>query len=112
MQDEFTQRIKQIEEELLALKTNSKYTSAKPMEYASVAVTESGVYRITYRNIDENILAMVTNAYPTQIFTEVRARNIQGSIQDVEIFIDPDYIGGAVQLTILSTAEVVGFQKV
>lgn len=112
MQDEFAKRIKHIEDELLALKTNSKYTSAKPMEYTSVDVTESGVYRITYENTEENILSIVTNALPSQLYEEVKARSIQGTHQDVEIFIDPTYAGEVVRLTVLSTAQVIGFEKV
>lgn len=112
MQNEFEQRIKKIEEELLALKTGSKYTSAKPMNYQSVDVTESGVYRVAYKDNGENILAFILNALPIQLYEEVRARSILGTTQDVEIYIDPDLVATTVQLTILSTCEVIGFEKI
>lgn len=112
MQNEFEQRIKKIEDELLALKTGSKYASAKPMNHRSVDVTESGVYRITYKDNEENILAFVLNALPIQLYEEVRARSILGTTQDVEIYIDPDLVATTVQLTILSTCEVIGFEKI
>lgn len=112
MQNEFVNRLNNIKKELLNLKTNKKYTQARPINYASVDVTESGLYRITYKNNDENILSFVSNALPIQLFEEVRARAVQNNTQDVEIYIDPDLAGHAIQLTVVSTAEVVGFAKV
>lgn len=112
MRDEFSQRIKKIEEELLALKTASKYTSAKPMNYTSVEVNESGIYRLEYQDEDENILSIVLNAWPIQVFEEVRARTVGGKFQDVEVYIDPDLVAEVVELTVLSTSPVVGFSKV
>ena len=101
-----------IKKELLNLKTNKKYTQARPINYTSIDVTESGLYRITYKNNDENILSFVSNALPVQLYEEVRARTINNNTQDVEIYIDPDLLGHTIQLTVLSTSEVTNFQKV
>lgn len=113
MQNEFTNRIKKIEEELLNLKTNSKYTQAKPINYTSIDVNQSGIYRITYKSNGENILSYVTNALPIlQLYEEVKPRSVQNNTQDVEIYIDPDLVTSTLQLTVLSTNEVIGFQKI
>lgn len=112
MEKDFAQRIKRIENELLALKTGSKYSSAKPMNYRTVDITESGVYRITYENNGENILSIVVNALPIQEFEEVKARTVVGQVQDVEIYRDPALIFETIQLTILSTCKVINFEKI
>lgn len=112
MQNEFVNRLKKVQDELLALKTNSKYTQAKPINYASVDLTQSGIYRITYMDNDENILSFVSNALPNQLYEEVKARTIQNNVQDVEVYIDPDLVGHTIQLTIIATSEVIGFAKV
>ena len=112
MQNEFVNRLANIQKELLNLKTNKKYTQARPINYTSVDVTQSGIYRLTYKNNDENILSFVMNALPIQTYEEVKAHTIQNNTQDVEIYIDPDLLGNTIQLTVLSTSEVVSFQKV
>lgn len=111
MQNEFVNRLKKAKEELLDLKTNSKYTQARPINYSSVNVTQSGVYRLTYRDNDENILSFVTNALPAQIYDEIKPRTIQNNAQDVEIYIDPGSVG-TIRLTVLSTSEVINFQRI
>lgn len=112
MQNEFANRLKNIQNELLNLKTNSKYTQARPINYTSIDVTSSGVYRITYKDNDENILSFVTNALPIQLYEEVLARTINGNTQEVEIYIDPDLVGTTIQLTVLATSEVINFEKI
>lgn len=112
MQNQFANRLKKIQDELLELKTNSKYTQAKPIDYASVDLNQSGVYRITYKNTGENILSFVTNALPIQLYEEVKARTIQNNTQDVEVFIDPDLVGNVIQLTIIATAPVISFVRI
>lgn len=112
MQNEFVDRLKKAQLELLEIKTNSKYTQARPINYSSVDVTQSGVYRITYKNNDENILSFVTNALPIQLYEEVKPRTINGNTQDVEIYIDPDLVGNTLQLTVIATAEIIGFEQI
>ena len=112
MENQFVIRLKKIQDELLNLKTIGKYTSTIPFNFTSVDITSSGLYRITYNDNDENILSFITNALPVPLFESVKARSINGNIQDVEIYIDPDLLSSVLQLTILSTNEVIGFEKI
>lgn len=109
MQNEFVNRLNNIKKELLNLKTNKKYTQARPINYTSVSVSESGIYRFTYSNNGENVLSFIDRSSP--VYIEVLCRSIQNYMQDVEIYINPQSPVTS-QLTVLSTSEVIGFQKV
>lgn len=56
MKNDFDIELKNIEEELLNLKTASKYVSIKNAYSASIPVT-TGLYRITYAASDEPIIS-------------------------------------------------------
>ena len=59
MKNEFVQEIKNIEDELLALKTGADYTSVRPASYATAANVYTGVYQINYEAGDEPIFSIV-----------------------------------------------------
>lgn len=52
-------RIKSMEEELLALKTSSKYTSVRSASYTVSGMVYTGVYRVTYGGEDQEIFAIL-----------------------------------------------------
>lgn len=57
MKNDFDTEVKNIEKEILNLKTASEYVSIKNAYSVSVAVT-TGLYRITYAASDEPIISM------------------------------------------------------
>lgn len=59
MKNEFDQRIKDNEQEILDLKTASEYTSVKLANFTSSTLVRTGVYQITYGAPNEEIISSV-----------------------------------------------------
>lgn len=95
MDNEFADRIKKLNLELLALKTASLYTSIRNTVTAFSGNVYTGVYRIDYDNNGENIISDVyTNKY-RQVLGSVSLRTPQGSFQLVDVNTTyPDTSGG------------------
>lgn len=113
MKNDFSDKIKSIEEELLALKTNSQYTMARGFTFSSPTVSSTGVYRITYRSQGEQILSSITSLYPwNEDVARIWARTPIGDTQDVEVSINPNWSGVNVYLSVTSNYPIVSIQKI
>lgn len=85
MNEEFGNKIKNIEREILDLKTASLYTSIRNTITAYSGVVSTGVYKIVYNNQGENIISDVyTNKYK-KLAGSVSLRTPQGSEQFVDV---------------------------
>lgn len=83
MANEFVSEIKDIELELLALKTASEYTSVKSVETTPSQDVYTGLYRIDYATNGNEIVAMIYTANDN--YTRVHPRTPGASSQIVEI---------------------------
>lgn len=85
MKNDFSDRIKKIEEELLALKTSSLYTSIRNTVTAFSGTVSTGLYRINYRTNGETIISEIFSNKNKQTNGGIYPRTPQGSSQIVEI---------------------------
>lgn len=104
MENEFTKRLKNIEKELLALKTASLYTSTRNIFSASSGSVYTGLYLITYNNQGEKILSQIY-FNRQQSNGDISARTINGNTQIVEI--NTTYAAGNSPVTYTTTFYVV-----
>lgn len=80
MQNEFDQRLKNMEQELLDIKTASIYSSVKSAETSAGSQVKTGLYQITYEGGDTNIMSLMFVGYGN-----VYPRTPQGDTQIIEI---------------------------
>lgn len=59
MDNEFDRRLKNIEKEILNLKTSHEYTSVKNARYSASTQVYTGLYKITYENTSEKVFSLV-----------------------------------------------------
>lgn len=114
MNDDFSNRIKKIEQELLDLKTSSLYTSIRNTVTAFAGTVSTGVYRVDYNNSGENIISDVyTNRYK-QTSGSVSLRTPQGSYQliDVDTTDRNTGIPSTTSLVVVSNVPVVSITRV
>lgn len=113
MREEYTKSIAKIEDELIALKTASSYTSVKNASYGSMWQVSTGLYRITY---DNNNNYICTQGYLGGIGNEwgpPSFRTQSGNTQIMEVVTTTT--SGAVQtvpLTLVSNWPIVFVQKI
>ena len=85
MNDDFLSRMKNIEMEILELKTSSLYTSVRNTITAFSGTVSTGVYKIVYDNKGERIISDVyTNKYKKSDGS-ISLRTPQGSNQMVDV---------------------------
>lgn len=58
MNNDFSKRLKEIEAELLRLKTASEYSSIRSVSLTHPVSVTTGLYRVTYEQTNEPIIAM------------------------------------------------------
>ena len=93
MKNDFDERIKNIEQELLALKTSSLYTSIRTTVATASGSVRTGTYRINYNNNGESIISSVYSNKYKQRYGGIYPHTPQGSSQLVDInttYPDPD----------------------
>lgn len=113
MNNEFSLKIKRIEDELLALKTNSRYALARGFEYASPTVASTGIYRITFEAGSEAIFSTVTasEAWRDDV-ARIQGRTPGTNTQDIEVAVNPNYTGTNIRLSVISNRRVVSIDKI
>lgn len=117
MKNEFDKEIKYIEDELLDLKTASEYTSIKNASVFSNLRVTTGLYRITYKQSDNPIIAMVYKGIPAN-YGVYYLRTPSGNTQIVEVvttyWSNPDqtYYTDENTLTIISNTPVLGIERI
>lgn len=116
MKNDFADEIKTIEDEILALKTASEYTSVRSANYTTTATVQTGIYQITYENSDEPIFSLVDCARMDTYHGSVYSRTPSGNKQVVEVqttYIDNNQmVTTTTSLTIISNLPVIGFEKI
>ena len=85
MKNDFSERIKKIEDELLALKTASEYTSVRNTITTFSGRVRTGLYRITYQTNGETIISNIFSDKTKQNYGGIYPRTPQGSTQIVEV---------------------------
>lgn len=116
MNNEFDKELKYIEEELLKLKTASEYTSIKNASVFSNLRVTTGLYRITYKDSDNPIIAMVYKGIPGN-YGRYYLRTPSGNTQIVEVVTtywsnaDQRYYTDENTLTIISNTPVESIEK-
>lgn len=58
MQNNWDNKIKYIEDELLRLKTSNEYVSTRNAHYSTTTNVSTGLYKITYNNVQSDIVSM------------------------------------------------------
>lgn len=91
MDDDFSWRIKKIEQELLALKTSSLFTSIRNSVSTVFRGAQTGLYRVVYNNRrGESIISSVYSSKYKNTLGGIYARTPQGLSQIIEV--DTTYI--------------------
>lgn len=85
MNEDFGDKIKNIEREILDLKTASLYTSIRNTITAYSGTVSTGVYKIIYDNQGENIISDVYTNKNKKLDGSVSLRTPQGSEQFVDV---------------------------
>lgn len=118
MKNDFDKEVKDIEQELIDLKTASKYTSVRSALYTADALVYTGVYRIRYENADNPIFSIVYCNYMDSHWGIAYPRTPNGNEQIVEIdttFFDADlneYVTKQAPLSIASNIPVAGIERI
>lgn len=84
MIDELTKRIKNVEEELVRLKTARQYTSIKSANSAQISV-HTGMYRVTYAGSNGQIISEAFTTLIGRNYASLRMRPPSDNYQDVEV---------------------------
>ena len=85
MNNDFANRLKQIELELLALKTSSLYTSIRNVVTAHASNVYTGVYRIDYETNGESIISEVYSDKNKQVTGSISLRTPANGSQYVDV---------------------------
>lgn len=116
MQNEFDQRIKNLEQELLDLKTASQYSSVKSASFTSSFLVYTGLYQINYEDGKENIMSNVYCGTSQGEWGIAYPRTPVGSTQIVEvssdIYKDGEYVRYNVPLSIASNRKVLSIARI
>ena len=116
MQNEFDQRIKKLEQELLDLKTAAKYTSVKSAAFTTSTTVYTGLYQITYEESLDSIMANIFCGTSQGQWGIAYPRTPTGNVQLVEIATDHYEEGGYVTynvpLSITSNRKVLSIARI
>lgn len=88
MKQQFDEVIKNIEDELLALKTASKYASIRSSQFSASTMVRTGLYRITYESASDEIFSLVYCGVSGGNWGLAFARTPIGNTQVVEVVTD------------------------
>ena len=114
MQNSFDIAIKEIEDEILNLKTASEYSSVKSSYSTQVQVT-TGLYQITYQDTAEPVFSFAFGTAVTDNFGVAQLRTPSGNTQIVEINTDevtypsPTHTS---QLTVIANKPVISITRI
>lgn len=116
MKKDFDQLIKDSENELLALKTASEYSSIRMTNFSSSTQVTTGLYRITYENSGEDIFSLIYCGVSSGNWGVVSARTPVGNTQVIEVVTDIDVSSGwevfSAPLVVVSNIPVVRITRI
>lgn len=102
MNNEFDDKLKQIEKELLDIKTASVYSSVKSANFTTSFSVYTGIYQINYENSNEQILSNVYCGTSQGEWGIVYVRTPERNSQIAEVIADTQ-----VPLSITSNRKVI-----
>lgn len=117
MENKFVQELKDIEAELLALKTGSEYTSIRPANFTSSTNVYTGTYQINYATSTEQIFSIIACKVSSGWIGSVFPRTPSTNSQVVEVnttHFDENtstYVTENCPLSIVSNREVTSVQR-
>lgn len=88
MKQRFDEMVKNIEDELLALKTASEYASIRSTHFSASTLVRTGLYRITYNTSNNEIFSLVYCGTSGSNWGRVYARTPVNNTQVVEVVTD------------------------
>lgn len=103
--ERFDNRVKALENELLALKTASIYTSVRSASFTASNLVYTGIYRITYGPPAEEIFSIVLCGTSDYQWGTAYPRTASSNTQIVEV--NSDKFDSATQITTLHVPIVV-----
>ena len=116
MKNNFDEDIKNIEAEILALKTATDYTSVRSAQFSSSTLVRTGLYRITYDTGGEDIFSIIYVGTAGSDWGLVYPRTPNGNTQVVEVattFLDSgQYITKDVPIAIVSNVPVTSIVRI
>ena len=113
MKNDFSLAIKAMEQELLNLKTSSKYSSVRTA-YSTQTVVRTGLYRITYQNTEGDLVSFGYGTDVPDNYGVVFLRTPTGNTQIAEVNTDsrtypsPTYDA---QMTIIANKPIVSITR-
>ena len=116
MQNEFDQRVKRLEQELLDIKTASEYSSVKSASFTASTTVYTGEYLITYAVGKEDIMANIYCGTSQSEWGIAFPRTPSGNTQIVEIVsdtnVDGEYVRYYVPLSVTSNRQVLSIARI
>lgn len=116
MQNEFDQRVKKLEQELLDIKTASEYSSVKSASFTASTTVYTGEYLITYADGKEDIMANIYCGTSQSEWGIAFPRTPSGNTQVVEIVSDTnvggEYVRYYVPLSVASNRQVLSIARI
>lgn len=118
MKNEFESEIKKIEQELIDLKTASKYTSIRSAFHSTSTLVYTGMYRIRYNNNNNPIFSIIYCNFIGSNYGLAYPRTPNGNEQIVEIdstYFDGDseqYVTQHLPLSIASNFPVISIERI
>lgn len=85
MAKDFEKMIKDAEDELLALKTSSPYSSIRSANFTNTMNVQTGYYRVTYKDVGEPIFSIVEIGFVENYSGGVYSRTPVGNTQIIEV---------------------------
>lgn len=118
MKQQFDEVIKNIEDELLALKTASKYASIRSSQFSASTMVRTGLYRITYESASDEIFSLVYCGVSGSDWGLAFARTPINNTQVVEVVTDvineqtQDWETFSAPLAVVSNVPVVNITRI
>ena len=114
--NDFDIRIKRIEEQLLALKTASEYSSVRTTQFTAVNNVYTGMYMVTYQQGNDEILSTVYCGAAGGIYGFAYARTPSGNTQIVEVSTDESteqgWVTHTAPLIVVSNVPVISITRI
>jgi hypothetical protein len=116
MNNEFDNRFKKIEQEIIDLKTSSKYTSVRSAKYSYGTLVYTGVYRITFDVGSEQLFSISYGTVTGEGVALVEERTPNGNQQIIDVvttyYNGSSYVTRQIPLSVVSNVPVVSIERI
>lgn len=110
----FDQMIKDIEKEILSLKTASQYTSIRSVNFSVSSLVYTGLYRVIYSN-DESVFSFVYLGTDLGNWGIAYPRTPSGNSQIIEVntdYYDNGNHTGSVPMVVVSNIPIISITRI